>query len=153
MIKTLLASTIALLAASTSAETLPAVALPPEVARVLVDYSRAWAAADLTALARLFAPEGMALPNGMPPAVGADSIRRAYAQSAGAPLVLRPIAFGSSGDLAYVIGGFGPAADKPDFGKFTLVLRRSTEGHWRIVSDMDNSNGPAQPSPSLVPKP
>ena len=153
MIRTLLASFIALFGASATAESSTVVTLPPEVARVLVDYSRAWAAADLNALARLFAPDGMALPNGMPPALGADGIRRAYAQGAGAPLVLRPIAFGTSGDLAYVIGGFGPAADKPDFGKFTLVLRRSTDGHWLIVSDMDNSNGPAQPAPALTTKP
>lgn len=89
----------------------------------------------------------MALPNGQPPARGAESIRKVYSQGAGVPLALRPIAFASSGDLAYVIGGFGPAADRPDFGKFTLVLRRDAEGRWLIVSDMDNSNVPMQPAP------
>jgi uncharacterized protein (TIGR02246 family) len=153
MLKTLLSSSVALIAASTCAESLPAVSLPPEVARVLVDYSRAWATADLNALARLFAPEGMALPNGMSPALGADGIRKAYAQAAGSPLVLRPIAFASSGDLAYVIGAFGPAADQPDFGKFTLVLRRAADGHWLIVSDMDNSNVPVQPASGSRPQP
>lgn len=145
--------TLPLTAACTAvlAQPLPTVALPAEVDRVLKDYARAWEANDPAALARLFAPDGMALPSGQPPARGADSIRQAYSQGAGVPLHLRPIAFGSSGDLAFVIGGFGPAADQPDFGKFTLVLRRSPEGRWLIVADMDNSNAPSRPAPP--PKP
>lgn len=126
---------------------LPTVELPPEVARLLTDYSRAWAANDAQSLARLFAPEGMALPNGQPPARGAERIRQVYAQGAGSPLALRPIAFGASGDLAYVVGGFGPTPESPDLGKFTLVLRRGDDGRWLIVSDMDNSNVPVQPVP------
>lgn len=45
----------------------------------------------------------------------------------------------------------GPESIRPDFGKFTLVLRRAAEGHWLIVSDMDNSNRPMQPLPPRQP--
>lgn len=136
------------------AQALPTVALPADVARVLTDYARAWAANDAEALSRLFVPEGMALPNGQPPARGADSIRRVYSQGAGSPLALRPIAFASSGDLAYVVGGFGPAPNAPeDLGKFTLVLRREGDGRWLILADMDNSNVPVQPVPPRPPRP
>lgn len=153
MKKTLIALLAISASAMTSAEVLPTIALPSELERVLTDYSRAWAANDAEALARLFAPEGMALPNGQPPARGVESIRKAYAQGAGTPLALRPVAFAASGDLAYVIGGFGAACDTPDFGKFTLVLRRGAEGRWFIVADMDNSNVPMQPVPPGPAKP
>ncbi len=136
-----------------SAQALPTVTLPSDVARVLSDYARAWAANDAESLSRLFAPEGMALPNGQPPARGADSIRRVYSQGAGSPLALRPIAFASSGDLAYVVGGFGPTPDAPDLGKFTLVLRKEGDGRWLILADMDNSNVPVQPVPPRPPRP
>jgi ketosteroid isomerase-like protein len=143
----------ALVPVAALAQPLPAVELPPEIDRVLKDYARAWAANDPDALARLFAPDGMALPNGQPPARGADSIRKAYAQGAGMPLFLRPVAFATSGDLAYVIGGFGPAADAPEPGKFTLILRRDAGDRWLIVSDMDNSNLPMRPAAPPQPAP
>lgn len=145
--RVVLALLAAMVAPPSWAQALPTVELPAEVARLLSDYSRAWAANDAASLSRLFAPEGMALPNGQPPARGAERIRQVYAQGAGSPLSLRPIAYAASGDLAYVVGGFGPAPDSPDLGKFTLVLRRGDDGRWLIVSDMDNSNVPVQPVP------
>jgi len=152
MNKHLLAAVVVLcaaLGASTWAQPLPTVALPPDIARVLQDYARAWQANDPVALSQLFTADGMALPSGQPAAQGAQSIRKAYSQGAGSPLSLRPIAYGASGELAYVIGNWGPSADRPDFGKFTLVLRRGADGRWLIVSDMDNANTP--PSPPLRP--
>ena len=144
-----------LCAASISAwaQPLPTVALPPDIDRVLQDYARAWQANDPAALAQLFTPDGMALPSGKPPAQGAEAIRNAYSQGAGTPLLLRPIAYGASGELAYVIGNWGPSADKADYGKFTLVLRRNAEGRWLIVSDMDNANAPRRPAPPPSAKP
>ncbi|MFT7775687.1 YybH family protein [Roseateles sp.] len=127
------------------AQAQPSVSLPVDVERVLKDYARAWEANDPVALSKLFAADGMALPSGQPPARGPESIRRAYSQGAGMPLHLRPIAFGESGELAYVIGGWGSSPTQPDFGKFTLVLRRGVDGRWLIVSDMDNANAPPRP--------
>lgn len=151
MKKTLLLALLCATAAGAWAQRPPTVTLPPDVDRVLQDYARAWQANDPAALARLFTPDGMALPSGQPPAQGADSIRKAYSHGAGSPLHLRPIAYGSSGELAYVIGGWGGAVDQPDFGKFTLVLRRSADGRWLIVSDMDNANAPMRPAPPAPP--
>lgn len=148
MKKPLLAALFIACSAITWAQPLPTVTLPPDVARVLQDYARAWQANDPVALSQLFAADGMALPSGQPPSQGAQSIRKAYSQGAGQPLHLRPIAYGASGELAYVIGGWGPAADRPDFGKFTLVLRRDADGRWFIVSDMDNANAPPSPPPA-----
>ncbi|MES2899426.1 MAG: DUF4440 domain-containing protein [Pseudomonadota bacterium] len=137
-------------ATAATAQALPSVALPADLERVLRDYEKAWVANDPAALARLFTADGMALPSGQLPALGPDNIRKAYSTGAGSPLLLRAIAYGGSGDLAYVIGGFGGAPDKPDFGKFVLVLRK-VEGRWLIVADMDNSNAPRRPAPPPAP--
>jgi len=42
--------------------------------------------------------------------------------------------------VGYIIGGYSAEPGKPDDGKFTLTLRKSEDGRWLIVSDMDNSN-------------
>lgn len=125
--------------AATSAARAP-VALPAEFARILRDYEKAWMAGDVAALAALFADDGYALPNGQPPAAGAVAIRAAYQRNAGSPLGLRALHYVQSGDMAYIIGGYGAGAGKPDFGKFVLVLRRAGDGSWRIAADMDNTN-------------
>ncbi len=128
----------------------PSVPLPPAVERVLRDYEKAWIAKDGEALAALFTHDGYALPNGQLPATGAVAIRAAYANNAGSPLALRAIHYAESGDMAYVVGGFGGGAGKPDFGKFVLVLRRAADGSWRIAADMDNANAMPKRPPSTA---
>lgn len=137
--------------AAPPAATLPSIALPPAIDRVLRDYEKAWAAKDDEALARLFTSDGYALPNGQPPAAGATAIRAAYAQNAGMPLALRALHYAESADMAYIIGGFSGEAGKPDFGKFVLVLRRGTDGIWRIAADMDNANALPKRAPAAKP--
>lgn len=41
---------------------------------------------------------------------------------------------------AYRDAGALATAGKPDDGKFTLTLRKDSDGRWLIVSDMDSSN-------------
>ncbi len=148
--KLLAAAAALIFSASTAAQTPPTVILPPDVDRVLKDYESAWVAKDTAALAKLFISGGMALPSGQMPALGDESIRQAYAPHVGSPLNLRAFAYAASGDLGYVIGGWGGAADKPEYGKFVLVLRK-IGGRWMIVADMDNSNRRPPPPPAAKP--
>jgi len=117
----------------------PAVRLPPELARVLADYEAGWRAGDGAALARLFDEDGFVLPNGDPPIQGRAAIQRYY-QSAGSPLVLRAFSFATDGSVGYILGGFSKQEGQPDTGKFTLTLRKTNDGRWLIMSDMDNPN-------------
>ena len=117
----------------------PSLDLPPDLARVLTDYVTAWEARDPAALARLFTEDGFVLPEGHPPVRGRAAIEKHYT-GAGGPLALRAIAFGAAGNVGYIIGGFARAKGEPDRGKFTLTLRKSADGRWLIVSDMDNDN-------------
>jgi ketosteroid isomerase-like protein len=115
------------------------VALPPELARVLTDYEAAWKAGDAAALSRLFAEDGFVLPAGQAAVKGRAAIQRLYTHP-GSPLFLRAFVYATNGDVGYIIGGYSHEPGKPDDGKFTLTLRKSGEGRWLIMSDMDNSN-------------
>lgn len=121
----------------------PSVALPPDLERVLADYEAAWGNRDAAALARLFAEEGLVLPNGRPPVRGRAAIQEYYTGHGG-PLALRAIGFATDGSVGYIIGGYAPRKGEPDTGKFTLTLRRDAGGRWLIFSDMDSSNRPAR---------
>jgi ketosteroid isomerase-like protein len=132
----------------------PSVRLPPDLARVLTDYEAGWRAGDGAALADLFVEDGYVLPNGAPPVSGRAAIRKYYGGPGGA-LVLRAFAFATEGSTGYILGAFSRRAGEPDVGKFTLTLRKGTDGRWRIVSDMDNGNRrpAAAPTPAPAPTP
>ena len=119
--------------------TTASVDLPVALQHLLHNYEEAWQRHDAHALAQLFALDGYVLADGSPPVRGRAEIERLYTD-AGGPLSLRAIAFATEGNIGYIIGGFARREGEPDLGKFTLTLRRNTEGHWVIVSDMDNSN-------------
>ena len=137
----LLAALVAgqLIASAASAQTPPSMSVPPEIDRVLRDYEKAWAANDAKGLAALFAEDGMALPSNQPPARGKDSIAKAYGGGGGQPTYLRVLDYRASGDLAYLVGGYGAAGQQQDMGKFVLVLRK-VDGRWLIAADIENAN-------------
>lgn len=139
MKKSLFLALLFSLASSTHAAPEPSIALPVDLARVLRDYEAAWSAMDATSLSRLFAEDGFVLSNGHEPVRGRAAIEAFY-RGQGGPLALRALAFGADGQVGYIIGGFAAIPGQPDIGKFTLTLRKNSEGRWLIVSDMDNSN-------------
>ena len=116
----------------------PSVQLPPELARVLTDYEKAWTAKDAAGLASLFAEDGFVLSSNSPMVRGRENIQKHYTGAGGA-LFLRAVAWSTSGEIGYIIGGFTNNAGAADIGKFTLTLKR-VSGRWLIMSDMDNSN-------------
>ena len=129
---------------------LPSVRLPPELDRVLRDYEVAWRKGDGPTLATLFAEDGFVLPNGAPPVRGRTAIQEYY-KGPGGPLVLRALAYATGGRVGYIIGAFSRQEGQPDVGKFTLTLRKNSEGRWLIMSDMDNGN--RRPQSAQAPSP
>jgi ketosteroid isomerase-like protein len=122
-----------------AAEAQASVDLPPDLSRVLRDYERAWGGKDAPGLARLFTEDGFVLPNGGMPVRGRAAIEKHYTGSGG-PLFLRAFAYGAEGNVGYIIGGYRGEQNGVDGGKFTLTLRKGTDGRWLIVSDMDSTN-------------
>jgi ketosteroid isomerase-like protein len=137
MVLLMLALTV--LGQASAAGQLPSVQLPPELARVLTDYERAWQQKDAAALAALFAENGFVLSSGVPPLRGRAAIQKHYSGQGG-PLSLRALAYAAEGSTGYIIGGFSREQGQPDIGKFTLTLHRASDGRWLIMSDMDNGN-------------
>jgi ketosteroid isomerase-like protein len=117
----------------------PSVELPPDLARVLRDYEKAWGSKDAAALAALFAEDGYVLPNGAAPVKGRAAIQKHYSGSGG-PLFLRAFAYAAEGPVGYILGGYASQQGAADAGKFTLTLRKASDGRWLIVSDMDSPN-------------
>lgn len=116
----------------------PSVQLPPDLDRVLRDYETRFRIGGDT-LAALFTPDGYVLPSGQPPVRGRANIAGFYSR-AGGPLVLRAIAYGTEGNVGYILGGYTYGDATTDIGKLTLTLRKDSNGRWLIFSDMDNSN-------------
>lgn len=129
------------MSAQTSAPVeIPSVQLPPELARVLTDYEKAWTAKDAAGLSKIFAEDGFVLSSDAPMVRGRTAIEKFYAGKGGL-LFLRAVAYQTHGDTGYVIGGFTNRAGGPDIGKYTLTLKKDKSGKWLIMSDMDNGNG------------
>ena len=137
MVLLMLALTV--LGQASAAGQLPSVQLPPELARVLTDYERAWQQKDAAALAALFAENAFVLSSGVPPLRGRAAIQKHYSGQGG-PLSLRALAYAAEGSTGYIIGGFSREQGQPDIGKFTLTLHRASDERWLIMSDMDNGN-------------
>lgn len=146
ILSVILSSAFPLFAQSTPAQQAdpPTVSLPPELARVLSDYEDAWSRRDAAGLAQLFAEDGYVLAGGRPPQKGRTAIEQHYTGQGG-PLALRAIAYAADGQVGYIIGGYASRRGEPDIGKFTLTLRKTADGRWLIVSDMDNPNARPQP--------
>ncbi len=122
-----------------NAAELPSVELPAPLARVLTDYETAWQAKNAAGLAALFAEDGFVLSNGVPPVRGRVDIEKHYTGQGGG-LSLRALAYATEGPVGYIIGGFARQKGEADIGKFTLTLRKGSDGRWLIMSDMDNGN-------------
>ena len=119
---------------------LPAIALPPDLDRVLRDYERAWRGGDAKGIASLFTEDGVLLQNNRPPIRGRAAIQAIYEGERGGPLRLRAIAFAAGGTVGYIVGGYRYGDALKDMGKFTITLQRVRGKQWLISSDMDSMN-------------
>lgn len=134
-------------APQSASDALPSIALPAELDRVLRDYERAWRDGDVQALVALFTTDGFVLQPGRPPVRGHTALAEVYQGQGGGPLRLRPLAYATADSVGYVIGAYGYGDDPNDQGKFTLTLRRGSDGRWLIASDMDNGSRPVRRQP------
>lgn len=117
----------------------PSVELPADLARVLRDYEREWAAGNAAGLAALFTEDGFALPSGRLPVHGREAIAAHY-RSSGGELRLRALAYDAEDRVAWIVGAYGYGDEEGDRGKFVLALRRGADGAWLIAADIDNAN-------------
>lgn len=144
----ILALCVALSACATPAPPSPSGAvLPPELQRVLDDYSTAWRAKDARALAALFADDRTVVPNACPPAKDRAGIEACYTGHGGG-IGLTALDHRIDGSMAYIIGEYAGDVGGPAAGKFVLTLTRDATGRWLIVADMDQPYRRPPPPPA-----
>ena len=145
------AALIACLALAACATAPPAstsgASLPPELQRVLDDYSAAWRAKDAKALAALFADDRTVVPNACPPAKDRAGIEACYTGHGGG-IGLAALDHRIDGSMAYIIGEYAGEVGGQPAGKFVLTLSKDQTGRWLIVADMDQPYRRQSPPPA-----
>jgi uncharacterized protein (TIGR02246 family) len=122
-------------------------------------YRTAWLAGDSAGVLRLFAPEAVLLPHhGDPPVVGLDAIRRFWWPAGSPPTTITALEIttegaSADGDTGTLWGRFSLAFSYQDMGgrrsvrnagTYLMVLRRTSEGGWRITHRMWDDPVPVQ---------
>jgi len=117
------------------------------------EFMRHAATKDVNRLVDAFyAENAVVLPPNQPPVVGKAQIR-AFVQGmidgGLTEIQLDSTDVSGSGDLAYSVGKYRlalrPAGSDlvEDKGKYVVVYRRQTDGSWRAIADIFNTNLPA----------
>ena len=120
-------------------------------------YVEPYNAKDIDTWLDAFTVDAVGMHNGLPPLVGRDAIR-GFGESVRDNFALAEIdasldEIRRSGSWVYTRGTYRanfvpkmPGQGLPSgeqTGKFLLIWEVQDDGHWRIILDMGNSNGPA----------
>lgn len=127
------------------------------VRKVVADYNRALNACDVEGIVRMFEPDAMRMPANQPPTIGQQNLRTwftNYCSRTTAKLAFIPLEVEVSGNVAWTrvdIGGNLTAtangAVNPQDNQGILIIRRSTDGVWRIARYINNSKRPLPAAP------
>jgi len=130
--------------------------------RAIREADSAWSAAsgakDLDRYLSYFAPDASIFPPNAPIIAGLESIRKAVAQyfatTGHMSSRTAKVEVSRGGDLGYASGTyeftFNDAKGQPvtDRGKYLTVWKKQSDGKWKAVVDMYNSDLPITPPPS-----
>ena len=128
-------------------------ATPEELSQMNKDFAKALNDKDAVAASLLYSEDASLLPPNEPIVTGRENIKKywqAFIDAGITNVSVSTISTGSNGDLGYQIGRFQlsyPGADGKmivEKGKFTELLKRTTDGKWISIYGIWNSD----PSPS-----
>lgn len=115
-------------------------------------YLEAFNSHDPGKCAAMFAPGGQMLAAGMPAASTPDQIKKVFATFYGMKdlkFSWKPTSAMASGNLGFSSGTYElsftdngkPVKDK---GKYVTVWQKQGDGTWKVIRDIENSDGPGQ---------
>lgn len=121
-----------------------------------IAWSKAMTAKQLDPTVSYYAEEGSILPPNAPMATGKNAIRNVWAQFFAMPgflVTCHPVKVevAHSGDIGYTQGpydlAFNDAKGNPikDHGKYLAVWKKQSDGAWKAVADIFNSDLPSAP--------
>jgi ketosteroid isomerase-like protein len=128
-------------------------ATPEELSQMNRDFAKALNSKDAVAASLLYSKDASLLPPNEPIVTGRENIQKywqAFLDAGITDVSVSTISTRSNGDLGYEIGRFQlsyPGADGKmivEKGKFTELLKRTTDGKWISIYGIWNSD----PSPS-----
>ena len=122
--------------------------------KIDAEFMKAASAKNVAALVKAFyAPDAVLMPPNHAAVEGRANIQaflQGLVDSGLSSIKLETTTTASAGDLAYGRGRYTMAMSPPggapveDVGKYVVVYRRQPSGAWRAVSDIFNSDRPAQ---------
>jgi uncharacterized protein (TIGR02246 family) len=114
------------------------------------------AAKNVERIASFYAEDCAVLWPDSPPRMGRQGARDAWSEAFKEPSIsvtwhTEQVVVARSGDLAYSRGYYDETYDENGramhaHGKFLLVWKKQSNGAWRVAVDVDNPDGPAQPT-------
>jgi uncharacterized protein (TIGR02246 family) len=151
---------VALAAAGVAAQSKTA-ADEAAIAKIRTAYQTAAGSQDGAAIAKLYAPDGVAMHPNAPAAKGRAAIE-AFHKAFGQQWMMHGITITSTalkvtGDTAYDVGTYkqglmsmkgGPQID--DTGKYIVLLKKDASGNWWVTHSISNSDNP--PPGAAAPK-
>ena len=109
-------------------------------------FAQAATVGDANAMAAMYAPDAILLPDNGPAVEGnAKSYWADFVKHFSGRVELNTTSVDGRGDLAYATGTakFTPkGAPQPLMGKWVTVQQKQSDGSWKIVVDIWNMNGP-----------
>jgi uncharacterized protein (TIGR02246 family) len=138
-----------------------ATAADTKIEQALRDLDAQWSAAagakDLDKTVSYYADDAIVMPPNAPPATTKEAIRSAWNEmltSPGAAISWKAtkVEVAKSRDLAYVSGTYedtmNDASGKPvkGRGKYVAIFKKQTDGTWKVIVDIWNSDLPASAS-------
>jgi len=143
----------------------PATNAPDDVAAVNAlrdNVMKAYGAGDATAVGKLYTTDAIAAQNHQPTDTGRDAIVKSATglfSAYNVKLTLMPDETKTMGDHGHDWGRFtftltpkDPAMPAPpmDEGRYLVILRKDTDGQWRVARDLGNSSLPMpMPAPPV----
>ena len=139
----------------------PAAAADTKIEQALRDLDAKWSAAagakDVDKTVSYYAADAIVMPPNASSATTKEAIRSAWKEmltSPGAAITWKAtkVEVAKAGDLAYVSGTYEQlmtdASGKPakDRGKYVEIFKKQTDGTWKVIVDIRNSDLPAPAS-------
>ncbi|HYV99394.1 MAG TPA: nuclear transport factor 2 family protein [Gemmatimonadaceae bacterium] len=131
------------------------------IATVRNNYMAAFKAGDAAKMASLYTSDAIGMTAGQPSTTDAQGLQAGSKgmldMMSGQEMVLTPTKTEVSGDMAYDAGTYHLTANMKgggamtEDGRYLVVLKRQTDGSWKLAADMNNL--PTQPAPMPMTEP
>jgi uncharacterized protein (TIGR02246 family) len=125
----------------------------------LTKLAKAWEAAfnakEIAKVAAMYTDDAVVMPPNHEAVRGRANIEAFFKEMEGANFTLTPFESATSGSTAYEAGTYQmsmtPKTGQPttDKGKYVVVLKRGSDGQWRLAFDIFNSDMPLPAPPKM----